>query len=192
MGTISGNKNTFFRAVFIGDKVLANAFNGSFFLWELSADNIYKSTSVVHGHFAPVNDLSWDSSGKLLFSTSTDQTTRVLVKNTLGDWKEYSRPQTHGYDLNCISTIRRKEGLLDKIVSASEEKVLRVFDPPFNLVKFANLSCGLNYRFSEDKENAFYEQCRFLISRRERRKTAVGPNEQSKRRGRLRSFDLQP
>jgi len=44
----------------------------------------------------------------------------------------------HGYDMNCIGLLPQKGGLAPKIISGGDEKVLRVFDPPFSFVKTFN------------------------------------------------------
>lgn len=44
------------------------------------------------------------------------------------EWHEISRPQVHGYDLCSVSLVS------STLVSAAEEKVLRVFAPPQNFL----------------------------------------------------------
>lgn len=51
-------------------------------------------------------------------------------------WHEISRPQIHGYDMQCLAMIGRFQ-----FVSGADEKVLRVFQAPRNFVEnFANIS----------------------------------------------------
>ena len=51
-------------------------------------------------------------------------------------WHEISRPQIHGYDMQCLATVGRFQ-----FVSGADEKVLRVFRAPRNFVEnFANIS----------------------------------------------------
>lgn len=51
-------------------------------------------------------------------------------------WHEISRPQIHGYDMQCLALVGRFQ-----FVSGADEKVLRVFQAPKNFVEnFANIS----------------------------------------------------
>lgn len=51
-------------------------------------------------------------------------------------WHEISRPQIHGYDMQCLAMVGRFQ-----FVSGADEKVLRVFQAPRNFVEnFANIS----------------------------------------------------
>lgn len=50
-------------------------------------------------------------------------------------WHEISRPQIHGYDMQCLATVGRFQ-----FVSGADEKVLRVFQAPRNFVEnFASI-----------------------------------------------------
>lgn len=50
-------------------------------------------------------------------------------------WHEISRPQIHGYDMQCLAMVGRYQ-----YVSGADEKVLRVFKAPRNFVEnFANI-----------------------------------------------------
>lgn len=52
-------------------------------------------------------------------------------------WHEISRPQIHGYDMQCLTMV----GCF-QYVSGADEKVLRVFKAPRNFVEnLANISC---------------------------------------------------
>ncbi|MGH0135432.1 UNVERIFIED_CONTAM: hypothetical protein FKN15_008041 [Acipenser sinensis] len=51
-------------------------------------------------------------------------------------WHEISRPQIHGYDMQCFAMVGRFQ-----FVSGADEKVLRVFSAPRNFVEnFSNIS----------------------------------------------------
>lgn len=88
------------------------------------------------------NGLSWDASnGDYLLSTSLDQTTRLYaIDLTCEDkkWREFARPQIHGYDLTNIESISASE-----FISSGEEKIIRIFKEPKNvaniLKKFSNI-----------------------------------------------------
>ncbi len=102
----------------------------------------------VSGHAGSVNDLSWDAEGEYLLSTSSDQTTRLWapwtqhaipaaasaaasVVSSQPSWHEISRPQLHGYDLNCLAPIYDPNHTRAHcMASGADEKVLRVFWAP--------------------------------------------------------------
>lgn len=99
----------------------------------------------VKGHFSDVSDMSWDEHEIALITTSLDQTTRIFSEhNKQGSWFEVGRPQIHGYDMNAICCVRNKatgndnEVLSSKILSGGDEKVLRLFEAPYNFVKTMN------------------------------------------------------
>ena len=64
---------------------------------------------------------------------------KIDGKETNG-YFEISRPQVHGYDINCIGCLKnQKEGNLPfKILSGGDEKVIRLFEAPYNFVKAYN------------------------------------------------------
>lgn len=60
----------------------------------------------------------------------------LLVSPLQATWHEISRPQIHGYDMQCLAMVGRFQ-----FVSGADEKVLRVFQAPRNFVEnFANIS----------------------------------------------------
>jgi elongator complex protein 2 len=102
---------------------------GGIYEWE-SQNGLWIQNIGSGGHTKPVTGVSFDPTGSILISVSSDQTTRVYVPFKQGQkWKEIARPQIHGYDINCLS-------FLDKYryVSGSDEKVLRVFEAPKSFV----------------------------------------------------------
>uniref|UniRef100_A0A3P8VKF9 Elongator complex protein 2 n=1 Tax=Cynoglossus semilaevis TaxID=244447 RepID=A0A3P8VKF9_CYNSE len=96
---------------------------------------------VISGHFNAVQDLSWDPEGEFIVSVGSDQTTRLFTPWRQQDsapttWHEISRPQIHGYDMQCLAMVGRFQ-----FVSGADEKVLRVFQAPRNFVEnFASIS----------------------------------------------------
>lgn len=52
-------------------------------------------------------------------------------------WHEVGRPQVHGYDLACITTLGRF-----KFASGAEEKVIRGFTAPANFIRNFGQICG--------------------------------------------------
>ncbi|KAI9832120.1 MAG: hypothetical protein M1826_002449 [Phylliscum demangeonii] len=96
----------------------------------------------VSGHIKAVTGIAWARHGGYLVSTSSDQTTRLFAEwkhdEAKPSWHEFSRPQIHGYDLNCID-------VLDdcRFVSAADEKLLRVFDQPTTVATLLEECCGI-------------------------------------------------
>jgi elongator complex protein 2 len=170
-----GNKHAFFSAIFIENysSILAYTYNGAFYLWrtEPATDKnysqiLYKSHPVIHGHFGPVSDISWDNSNSFLISSSEDQTSRAFAlweKN--GTWHEINRPQIHGYDINTISALNVQgdntgNNYICRIVSGADEKIIRVFQPPFNIIQYLQKLSNINLRYSKENDNSFYEKCK--------------------------------
>ena len=80
-------------------------FKGALHLWKDLGNEWVGTTSII-GHFDQVTDISWESNGQYLLSSSLDQTTRLhSIWNANSSWHEIARPQIHGYELNCISMI---------------------------------------------------------------------------------------
>lgn len=165
---MTGNKHAYFGAIFLDNEnsIISYTYTGALYYYtrEKSSD-IYKSCPIVHGHFGAVTEIAWDKEGKYLLTTSQDQTTRICIfnKNT-NNWVEAGRPQIHGYDINSVAIIPESNNtdnlsLVSKFVSASEEKIIRMFEPSYSLVKFLNELSGLNsVRMSKDKLNEDYEK----------------------------------
>lgn len=112
-----------------GESLLALGRTGSWRLWNYDAEqDRWLQGAGISGHTKPVADLAWSKDGTYLLSTSSDQTTRLHAEWRCGKkrwWHEMSRPQIHGYDLNCIDSIGQTQ-----FVSGADEKLLRVFDEP--------------------------------------------------------------
>ena len=139
LGEMIGNKHAFFYATFLNSykEVLAYSFHGSLYLWKMNENEKYEAKPVIHGHFDEVRDLDWDPTLNFLFSCSHDETTRIFSYwEENKTWHEINRPQVHGYPINSMACVNLGKNTLCKIISASEEKVLRMFNPPFNLIKF--------------------------------------------------------
>lgn len=111
-------------------------------------DNYYSQNWVqeafILGPTRECNGLSWDASkGEYLLSTSLDQTTRLYALNKVGDkkeWREFARPQIHGYDLTNILSISQTE-----FISAGEEKIIRIFKEPKNVADILKKFAGVEY-----------------------------------------------
>ena len=94
-------------------------------------------------------------------TTSKDQTTRIYSScKKINKWCEISRPQVHGYDINCVAFKINSEKdstsgvkFPDHVVAGANESILRVFDSPFNFVKVANEYNQDSFIFHKDFTN---------------------------------------
>lgn len=101
--------------------IFAHSLRGAIHCWSYE-NNRWQSQKSITGHFEPVTDLSWEpSAGAFLLSSSLDKTCR-LHSLTKGGWTEVGRPQVHGHEINCVSSID-----FGRFVSGSEEKIIRCF-----------------------------------------------------------------
>ncbi|KAJ3609420.1 hypothetical protein NHX12_023941, partial [Muraenolepis orangiensis] len=145
VGEVGGNTLGFYGCQMgpDGASILAHAFHGALHLWTKrpGGEGKWSPGVVISGHFNAVQDLSWDPEGEFLLSVGSDQTTRLLTPwrprdGTQTSWHEISRPQIHGYDMQCLAMVGRFT-----FVSGADEKVLRVFRAPRNFVEnFARIS----------------------------------------------------
>ncbi|KAL2177970.1 WD40-repeat-containing domain protein [Thermothelomyces heterothallicus CBS 202.75] len=112
-----------------GTTVITLGRTGSWRRWDYdTAEDVWKQNFAISGHTRAVTGISWSRDGLYLLSTSSDQTTRLHAEWALdpaNSWHEMSRPQIHGYDLNCISPLGPSS-----FVSGADEKLLRVFTEP--------------------------------------------------------------
>ena len=120
-----------------GSTVVTLGRTGSWRRWDRRTDDdTWVPGLAVSGHTRAVTGLAWSRDSGYLLSTSSDQTTRQHAEWIVGggdgkrrekptSWHEMSRPQIHGYDLNCIDTLPN-----DTFVSGADEKLMRVFSAP--------------------------------------------------------------
>ncbi|RGB42359.1 quinon protein alcohol dehydrogenase-like superfamily [Rhizophagus diaphanus] len=145
VGEIGGYTLGFLGGLFNkkGNYIISHGHTGAFHLWKnIGQDNDnsedWQPQVSISGHFNSVKDISWDRGFNYLTSVSLDQTARIFApwcRNIDNDklavtWHEISRPQIHGYDINCFSFVNKW-----RYVSGSDEKVLRVFDAPETFVQ---------------------------------------------------------
>ncbi|KAG7245000.1 hypothetical protein INR49_023566 [Caranx melampygus] len=145
VGEVGGNTLGFYGCQMSpdGSMIVAHAFHGALHLWckDLDKEGEWRPGVVISGHFNAVQDLSWDPEGEFILSVGSDQTTRLFTPwrkqdGKLATWHEISRPQIHGYDMQCLAMVGRFQ-----FVSGADEKVLRVFQAPRNFVEnYANIS----------------------------------------------------
>ena len=112
-----------------GTSVACLGRTGSWRRWEyIASDDAWRPCIAISGHVKAVTGVAWSGNGNYLLSTSSDQTTRLHMQWTAtgtNTWHEMSRPQIHGYDLNCIDSLGPS-----KFVSGADEKLMRVFGKP--------------------------------------------------------------
>ena len=125
-----------------GQNVMCIDRTGSWRHWQYDLSSDYWiSKSGVSGHVGPANDISWSQDGQYLLSTGSDQTSRLHAewrRNQKRTWHEFARPQIHGYDLNCITSVSPR-----RFVSGADEKLLRVFDEPKNVASMLHRLCDI-------------------------------------------------
>lgn len=110
---LSSNENTIF----------AHSLRGAIHSWIFDG-NSWSPGRSISGHFEPVTDLSWElSSGAYLLSSSLDKTIRLHTLTCEHGWSEVGRPQVHGHEINCVSSLK-----FNRFVSGSEEKTIRAFE----------------------------------------------------------------
>lgn len=149
-----------------------------------SGDDRWRPVPFLTGHYDSVNDLHWNESGQYFATVSSDQTCRVFApihphrvhnvqsQETVSNrktaqlnslWKEVTRPQVHGYDLNSLvlipieDSVRSEEtlnlsskglqhlkfGLPQFLISAGDEKIIRIFSPPAGVIEGLDKLCGI-------------------------------------------------
>ncbi|KAG5950559.1 hypothetical protein E4U53_004859 [Claviceps sorghi] len=125
-----------------GNSVACLGRTGSWRRWQRdSGADAWEPCVAITGHTKAVTGVTWSKSGDYLLSTSLDQTSRLHTQWTAtdaaGTWHEMSRPQIHGYDLNCIDTLDDTQ-----FVSGADEKLMRVFSKPKAVAVLLNRLAG--------------------------------------------------
>jgi elongator complex protein 2 len=132
-----------------GKQVVCLGRTGSWRVWKHDADmDLWVQKFGISGHVRSANGVQWEPTGGYLLSTSSDQTTRLhanWLRDNTSSWHEFSRPQIHGYDLNCVDTL----GPL-QFVTGAEEKLLRVFNQPKQIAQLLERLTG--FKQSNDEE----------------------------------------
>jgi elongator complex protein 2 len=125
-----------------GSEVVSLTRTGSWRVWAHDEESdIWQQRLGISGHVRSVNDIQWDAQGAYLLSTSSDQTSRLYaewLRDGESSWHEFSRPQIHGYDLNCIDTLGPA-----RFVSGADEKLLRVFSEPKQIAQLLGSLSGI-------------------------------------------------
>ncbi|KAK2595778.1 Elongator subunit elp2 [Conoideocrella luteorostrata] len=136
-----------------GNSVACLGRTGSWRRWEYDAkSDTWKPCVAVTGHTKAVTGITWSKGGGYLLSTSSDQTSRLHTKWTASSantWHEMSRPQIHGYDLNCIDTLGGSQ-----FVSGADEKLMRVFSKPKAVATLLSRLAGFGNENVQDMPDA--------------------------------------
>lgn len=139
--TATGSAGGFFTALFSPDgrNIASLGRTGSWRLWHYDdSRNFWVQRAGVSGHVGSVNGICWAGDGSYLLSTGSDQTTRLHARwATQRSWREFSRPQIHGYDLNCVASTTGNQ-----FASGADEKLLRVFNEPRDIANLLHRLSG--------------------------------------------------
>ena len=129
-----------------GQSVVSLGRTGSWRLWSHNRDQARWLQGLgISGHVRAVKSIAWAKDGTYMLSTSSDQTTRLHAEwehKSIRSWHEFSRPQIHGYDLNCIDTFGPST-----FISGADEKLLRVFEEPAAIAHMLESACGVKRHF---------------------------------------------
>ncbi|KIW71115.1 hypothetical protein PV04_03320 [Phialophora macrospora] len=142
--TATGSAGGFWTALWSpdGKAVTSLGRTGSWRLWQYDAGSqFWTQRHGISGHVSAVTGLCWSPDGSYLLTASADQTTRLHAQWKRGpkrSWHEFSRPQIHGYDLNCIASTSPWQ-----FCSGADEKLLRVFNQPRDVAGMLNRLCGI-------------------------------------------------
>ncbi|KAG6041072.1 hypothetical protein E4U41_006095 [Claviceps citrina] len=153
--TATGSTGGFWTGLWSSDgrSVACIGRTGSWRRWELDSEaDAWKPCVAITGHTKAVTGVTWSRSGNHLLSTSSDQTSRLhttWTASNAGTWHEMSRPQIHGYDLNCIDTLGDTQ-----FVSGADEKLMRVFSKPKAVATLLNRLAGLDDEDVRDMPHA--------------------------------------
>lgn len=131
-----------------GSSVVSLGRTGSWRKWTYSTlEDMWAQQVAITGHVREVKGLCWSRDGTYLLSTGSDQTTRLFSqwkRDEVSSWHEFSRPQIHGYDLNCVDSITNLQ-----FISGADEKLLRVFDEPKGVSEMLSRLCKIQATSAE-------------------------------------------
>lgn len=125
-----------------GQDIISLARTGSWRRWQHDqASDYWHAKPGVSGHIGSTNGVVWSQGGHYLLSIGSDQTSRLHAEWRRGEertWHEFARPQIHGYDLNCVTSVSPQ-----RFVSGADEKLLRVFDEPKGVAGMLDRLCRI-------------------------------------------------
>lgn len=142
--TATGSAGGFWTGLWSPDGRMVTSLGrtGSWRFWQYSEQTqFWTQRHAISGHVSSANGVCWAPDGSYLLSTSSDQTTRLHAewkRGTKRSWHEFSRPQIHGYNLNCIASTTPYQ-----FSSGADEKLLRVFNEPKDIAKMLHNLCRI-------------------------------------------------
>lgn len=142
--TATGSSGGFWTGLWSPDGTMVTSLGrtGSWRLWQYAPETqFWNQKHAISGHVSSVEGICWAPDGSYLLSTGSDQTTRLHAewkRNAKITWHEFSRPQIHGYDLNCIASTTPYQ-----FVSGADEKLLRVFNEPREIAVMLKNLCQI-------------------------------------------------
>ncbi|XP_064647875.1 elongator complex protein 2-like isoform X2 [Lineus longissimus] len=154
VGEVGGNTLGLYGCQFSpeGQSLLAHGYHGAFHLWHYNQETcVWNPGVTVGGHFDSVEDITWDpDDGDFIVSVSFDQTCRLhapwVRQHGKVQWSEIARPQVHGYDMQCLTLTHKYQ-----LVSAADEKVIRVFNAPKNFMENFGRICHKDVKQAVEK-----------------------------------------
>lgn len=161
--TATGSSGGFWASIWINDdegrqQILTNGKTGAWRSWTCEGDDIWTQNLAITGATKKCTDISWSINGEYLLATSLDQTTRLFsrwTQNADGSkrdnvtWREFARPQIHGYDMICVSSLSNT-----RFISGGDEKILRSFEEPRGVANILKKFCGLDFTSEVTAESA--------------------------------------
>ena len=163
--TATGSSGGFWASIWLDDDqgrqhIFTNGRTGSWRSWtcEDGDANNWSQNVAITGATKKGTDLSWSTDGEYLLATSLDQTTRLFARwsqdadGTKRDcitWREFARPQIHGYDMICVASLSNT-----RFISGGDEKILRSFDEPKGVANILHKFCGIDLTSEVTAESA--------------------------------------
>ncbi|KAF2023380.1 WD40 repeat-like protein [Setomelanomma holmii] len=137
-----------------GDSIVSLGRTGSWRKWTNSkTEDMWEQQVAITGHVREAKGVCWSRDGSYMLTTGSDQTTRLYSQwqreGHDSSWHEFTRPQIHGYDLNCIDAVNNSQ-----FISGADEKLLRVFDEPNGVAEMLNKLCGIQASMALDLPDA--------------------------------------
>lgn len=124
-----------------GERVLTSGKTGSLRMYQMLGDSdTFVPAPGVSGAIREVTSVKWSPQGDFVYATSLDQTTRLYASSN-GRYREFGRPQIHGYDMVCLDNLLADGATF---VSGGDEKVLRVFKMTLLMAKMLHNQCGID------------------------------------------------
>jgi elongator complex protein 2 len=126
-----------------GNSIVSLGRTGSWRKWTYSIEtDMWAQKVAITGHIREVKGVCWSRDGSYFLTTGSDQTTRLHSQwkrdGSTTSWHEFSRPQIHGYDLNCIDALTDSQ-----FISGADEKLLRVFDESKGVADMLKKLCDI-------------------------------------------------